>query len=163
MTFITFQNGTVVMRDDKVGTGGECCCEDGPLGTCCGWICDYVAEIIWPDIENPEDVPAIDTPPGWILMPDGVPGIGQYRKTINGEENCNDPESVAAQVTSLQAELDAIVAGQGGFSQVSFDPDASGQGCLPVEVTEQTCSGTYAGVWYATQQECFDNCPNPLP
>ena len=163
MTTIAFQDGKVVMRDGKVGTEQACCCEEGPLGACCGWVCDYVAEIIWPDIENPEDIPAIDTPEGWILMPGGVPGVGQYRKVINGEENCNDPEVVAAKVTELQAELDAIVAGQGGFSQVSLDPDVSGQGCLPIEVPEQTCSGTYAGVWYATIEECWDNCPNPFP
>ena len=151
--------------DEEHPCPSECECVDGqcvppPIdGECCGWVCDYVAEIIWPDIENPEDIPAIDTPDGWILMPGGVPGIGEYRKTI-GEENCDNPDAVAAKVVELQAELDGLVAGQGGHSQVSLDPSISGQGCIPA--TEQECSDEFAGTWYETLGECFDNC-NPLP
>lgn len=33
MTLITFQDGKVVMRDGKVGTGQECCC-DGEVACC---------------------------------------------------------------------------------------------------------------------------------
>ena len=154
------QGGKLLLRDGALGAGQGCCCGASPDGGCCGWVCDYVAEIIWPDIENPEDIPAIDTPDGWILMPGGVPGIGEYRKTINGEENCDDQDAVAAKVVELQAELDGLVAGQGGHSQVSLDPSISGQGCIPA--TEQECSDEFAGTWYETLEECFDNC-NPLP
>ena len=188
MTQITIQDGKAVLVDGKIGSGAACCCDDqcqGPCetsadcgsgcdcvdgecveeeaveGGCCGWICDYVAEIIWPEIENPEDIPAIDTPDGWILMPGGVPGIGEYRKTIKGVENCDDPELVAAKVAELQAELDALVAGQGGSSLVQLDPALSGQGCFAA--FEQECLEDYAGTWYATQEECWENCPNPLP
>lgn len=178
MTVVAFQNGAVVMRSGKVGLGSSCCCNQchGPCessedcgpgcecvdgecvevqGGCCGWICDYVAEIIWPDIENPEEVPVIAPPEGWILN-----GPGFWTKTIKGVENCDDPDFVAATVAELQAELDALVAGLGGFSVVSLSPQTSGQGCIPA--TENECPD-YAGTWYATQEECLDNCPNPLP
>lgn len=159
VTLITWQDGGPLFRDGKIGTEQDCCCDggDAPLGSCCGWICDYVADIIWPDIENPEDIPAYEPPEGWFA---GGPGF--LTKTINGVEDCDDPDFVEAKVAELQAELDAVVAPLGGFSVVSLNAETSGLGCLPVEVTEQTCSDTYAGTWYATFEECLENC-NPLP
>ena len=152
------QGGKLLLRDGKLGTGQACCCVPPPptYGVCCGWSCDYVGDIIWPDIENPEDVPEVDPPEGWILN-----GPGFWTKVIEGVENCDDPDVYAAIKAELEAELDAVVAPLGGFSVVSLYPDTSGQHCI--NATEQECADTFSGTWYESQEECWGNCPNPLP
>ena len=149
--------GTAVVEPaDCDGPPPEECCVPPTYGVCCGWSCDYVAEIIWPDIENPEDVPEVDPPEGWILN-----GPGFWTKVIEGVENCDDPDVYAAIKAELEAELDAVVAPLGGFSVVSLYPDTSGQHCI--NATEQECADTFSGTWYESQEECWGNCPNPLP
>lgn len=144
-----------------------CYCLDGQCvaaTACCIWSCDYIAEILWPDIENPEDVPDISDAmidAGWVLV------AGAWRKTIKGEENCDDAEVAAAKSQDLQDEVDAIVSGQGGYSTVTIDGDSSGAACID-GLTQQECEAE-SGFFHAGA-ECGDGIggyavcePNPLP
>jgi hypothetical protein len=45
MTLITFQDGKVVMRDDKVGTEQECCCEEEEF--VCDETCNKTITVNW--------------------------------------------------------------------------------------------------------------------
>jgi hypothetical protein len=163
MTLITFQDGKPVLKDDgKIGTEQECCCDDAaPSGSCCGWSCDYVADIIFPDIEDPEDIPDISAgmiAAGWVFSE----GVG-YVKTITGEVDCDDPESVTVKAAELEAEVDAIVEGDGGVSDVTLIPEFSGFGCLD-GLTQEECEETYSGTFRegvsCDEEECEEN---PLP
>jgi hypothetical protein len=138
---------------------GECC----PGNACCYWSCDYIAEIIWPDIENPEDIPDISeamAAAGWVggffLPPNDVP---VWVKTIRGEENCDDPELAAQKSQELQAEIDGIVGGLGGFSIVILGTVVngffSGPGCMDC-ATQQACEETYLGTFHAGKT-CVEN------
>lgn len=184
---IVRSGGKIVSKDGKLGTGQACCCKkcEGPCdeenpcpegcvcvdgqcvpptsGACCGWICDYLGDILWPedwyDPESPnyQNYLSIPPPEGWLGGFDGG-----WLKTINGVENCTDPDVYAAIVAELEAELNAYVVPLGGVvNQILLYPDSSGQGCFPA--AEQECSGTFAGTWYESQEECLPNCPNPLP
>ena len=145
----------------KDGCGAEPCepCEP-EVGACCFWSCDYMVDIIWPDIENPEDVPDISNAmisAGWINL--AGPGFYSWRKIIIGE-NCFDPAVFAAKVQELQGEVDGIVGGQGGFSVVTVDSTASGPGChdqwINGGVTKQQCEEEYLGTFYAGKT-CDEN------
>jgi hypothetical protein len=127
-------------------------------GVCCGWSCGFLGDILWPEDWTPEQIQAIPPPEGWLDF-----GFGLWRKVVEGVANCSDdPDVIAAIIAELEAELNAYVVPLGGVvNQILLDPDASGQGCL--NATEQECSDTLAGTWYESQEECWGNCPNPLP
>ena len=123
-----------------------------PPPCCCYWSCDYVAELVWPDIENPEDIPDVGDAmiaAGWALV------FGMWRKTIKGEENCNDPGVAADKEQDLESEVDAIVADLGGYSSVDIDLGSSGPGCID-GVTQQGCEETYLGTFHAGKT-CLEN------
>lgn len=159
------QGGKLLLRDGKLATGQACCCVPPPpptYGVCCGWSCDFLGDILWPEDWYDEESPnyekylSIPPPEGWLAG-------GYWRKVVEGVANCNDdPDVIAAIKAELEAELNAYVVPLGGVvNQILLDPDASGQGCL--NATEQECSDTLAGTWYESQEECWGNCPNPLP
>jgi hypothetical protein len=161
MTLITIEDGKVVLRDGKVGTEQDCCCDAAASGSCCGWSCDYVADIIFPDIEDPEDIPDISAgmiAAGWVFLD----GVG-YVKTITGEVDCDDPESVTVKAAELEAEVDAIVEGDGGVSDVTLIPEFSGLFCAD-DITQEECEETYSGTFRegvsCDEEECEEN---PLP
>jgi hypothetical protein len=77
---------------------------------------------------------------GWFFRD----GVG-YVKII-GEVNCDDPENITVKEAELEAEVDAIVAGDGGFSDVTLIPEISGPFCTD-DLTQQECEETYAGVF----------------
>lgn len=168
------EGGKLLLRDGKLGTGQGCCCGgcnpsscpngtectppcvcvDGfccPGNACCYWSCDYVAELVWPDIENPEDIP--DVGDAMIAAGWGLVG-GQWLKTIKGEENCNDPEQAAAKFQELEGEVNGIIGEQGGFSIVT-NGFFFGPGCMDC-ATQQECEETYLGTFHAGKQ-CLEN------
>jgi hypothetical protein len=163
MTLITFQDGKPLMKDDgQIGTEQECCCDDAaPSDSCCGWSCEYVADIVFPDIEDPEDIPDISTAmiaAGWFFRD----GVG-YVKVITGEVDCDDPESVTVKAAELEAEVDAIVAGAGGVSEVSLIPEVSGFGCFE-GLTQEECEETYSGTFREGVRCDAEPCEeSPLP
>jgi hypothetical protein len=185
MTLITFQDGKPLMKDGKIGTEQECCCKkcQGPCDeenpcpegcvcrngvcveatdSCCGWSCDYVADIEFPDIEDPEDIPDISAgmiAAGWVFRD----GVG-YVKTITGEVDCDDPESVTVKAAQLEAEVDAIVEGDGGVCEdVALIPEVSGFGCLD-GLTQEECEETYSGTFREGVRCDEEPCEeNPLP
>jgi len=166
---LVVQNGALLKQGNALASGSECCCTkcSGPCDTsgdcapgcacvngvccppnaCCFWSCDYVADIFWPEIENPEDIPDISeamTAAGWVLVG------GWWRKTIKGEENCNDPEVYGPKVLGLEAEIDGIVGELGGGFIVNIDgqPGISGPGCMDC-ATQQECEEVYLGTFHA--------------
>lgn len=182
---LVVQNGALLKQGDALASGSECCCNNkcsGPCETsgdcapgcacvngvccpanaCCYWSCDYIAELVWPEIENPEDIPDVSEAmiaAGWVggffLPPNDVP---VWVKTIRGEENCDDPEN-DQKIQQLQAEIDEIVGGLGGLSIVILGTVAngffSGPGCLDC-VTQQECEETYLGTFHAGKL-CSEN------
>jgi hypothetical protein len=120
-----------------------------------------VAEISWPDIEDPDDIPDISAgmiAAGWVFLD----GVG-YVKTITGEVDCDDPENAADKNQELEDEVDAIVAGDGGVSAVTLIPEFSGLFCAD-DITQEECEETYAGVFRpgvtCDEEPCEEN---PLP
>ena len=154
---LTVSDNALVVHGDKLGTEQACCCS----GSCCLWSCEYVADIIFPDIEDPEDIPDISAgmiAAGWFFRD----GVG-YVKVITGEVDCDDPENVAEKNAELEAEVDAIVAGAGGVSDVNLIPEVSGFGCLD-RLTQEECEETYSGTFRAGVRCDEDECEeNPLP
>jgi hypothetical protein len=112
-----------------------------------------VASILWPGIEDPEDVPEIDPPEGWTPISGGI-----WQKEIIGVENCDDPDDYTIQ-SELQAELNALLAGLGGDALVQLDSQLSGLVCSRSTLRE--CLG-YGGTWNETEYWCTEGC-NPLP
>ena len=126
---------------------GVCC----PANACCYWSCDYIAELVWPDIENPEDFPDVSDAmiaAGWGLVD------GQWLKTIRGEENCDDLAVALAKFQALEAEVNAVVGEQGGVSIVSGG-FFRGPGCMDC-ATQQECEETYLGTFHAGKL-CSEN------
>jgi hypothetical protein len=162
VTVIRLQDGKAIVEDGKVGIAAECCCEEPATDSCCGWSCDYVADIIWPEIEDPEDIPDISTAmiaAGWFFRD----GVG-YVKVITGEVDCDDPESVTVKAAQLEAEVNAIVAGAGGVCEdVALIPEVSGFGCLD-GLTQEECEETYSGTFREGVRCDAEPCEeNPLP
>ena len=88
------------------------------------------------------------TAAGWVLVG------GWWRKTVKGQENCDDPEVAAQIIAGLEAEVNAALANLGGqVNMVVIDPLNSGHGCIEVG-TQQQCTET--GTFHAGQL-CEDN------
>jgi hypothetical protein len=135
-----------------------------PTGSCCGWSCDYLADIIWPEIEDPQDIPDISDSmiaAGWVF----IDGLG-WVKTVTGEVDCDDPQSVTVKAAELEDEVDAIVVGEGGFSEVSLVPEFSGLFCAD-DITQEECEQTYSGTWRpgvsCSDEPCYETLPEPTP
>jgi hypothetical protein len=165
MSLLYLYNDKLLVVDGKLAANEACCCDSG---ACCGWACEYVAEIIWPEIEDPEDFPDISAAmiaAGWFFFGEVVGGgpRGEWRKDIFGEENCEDPEAVAQKQQELEAEVDGIVNGLGGVVFVLLDPSTSSLFCFD-NLTQQACEETYAGVFRpgvtCDEEPCEEN---PLP
>ena len=154
---LVVQNGALLKQGNALASGAECCC--CPANACCYWSCDYIAELVWPEIENPEDIPDVSEAmiaAGWGLVD------GQWLKTIRGEENCDDPAVAAAKFQALEAEVNAIVGGQGGFSIVTAG-FFLGPGCMDC-ATQQECEEVYLGTFHANKK-CSEEpcCSGPCP
>lgn len=161
--------GKIVSKDGKLATGQGCCCGgDEPLGTCCEPLCCiFMGVVLW----APNDGTFV--PPGGWIIPDAVPGYdyrgdgplgaGWYR------EYCPDIECATG---TLIGDFEGAVQSVDPYAGTEYEaivyPINAPYGSRYRNGTEEgvQCGGGVTqsaceekrGTWYATEQECSDNC-----
>lgn len=99
MTLITFQDGKVVLRDGKVGTEKECCCEPAGCGVC------VQVDYQWSFTENVCGVAATFSGSVRIRSVDGT--------VLGGEIQCyNDPDVVSVDASVFSGKKMTLNYGQ---------------------------------------------------
>lgn len=188
MTSFVTKDGSLILKNGKLLIGDpSCCCTEG---VCCEPLCcNWGVAVVWAPVkdENLEDLVfneetgTWEPPGGWLPFPTGpVPG---YTDTTGGGSIPNPPnngtlyepimENCLWDLCSEEAALahaQAAIQSVDPYAGTSLQADVQIWAFIPADTNNTICGNTpkstcqtIGGTWYETQEECGNNCPNPLP